>query len=64
MMKSDKERLISIISTWKDLKMQIIQNGITKGSLLENQFYQWAVTTPLYNIGEQIEKVINEMHDE
>ena len=46
MMKSDKERLISIISTWNDLKMQIIRNGITRESLLENQFYQWAVTTP------------------
>ena len=46
MKKSDKERLISIISTWNDLKMQIIRNGITRESLLENQFYQWAVTTP------------------
>lgn len=25
-----------------------------KETLLSNQFFQWAVTTPLYNIGEQV----------
>ena len=54
MIKSDKERLETILSIWNDLKIQIDQNGITKENLLNNQFYQWAVTTPLYNIGEHV----------
>lgn len=54
MIKSDKERLKKIVDTWADLKVQISENSITKETLLNNQFFQWAVTTPLYNIGEQV----------
>ena len=54
MIKSDKERLKKIVDTWTSLKVQISENNITKETLLSNQFFQWAVTTPLYNIGEQV----------
>lgn len=30
------------------------QREITAQTLLEDEFSQWAVTTPLYNIGEQV----------
>ena len=30
------------------------KRGITPELLLEDEFSQWAVTTPLYNIGEQV----------
>lgn len=54
MKKSDKERLKKIVSTWEILKVQIEQHHITPELLLEDEFSQWAVTTPLYNIGEQV----------
>jgi len=57
---SDKERLFIIVSIWSDLKKQIEENHINKENLLNNQFYQWAVTTPLYNIGEQVYNLSSE----
>lgn len=54
MKKSDKERLKKIVSTWENLSRQIQQRGITPELLLEDEFAQWAVTTPLYNIGKQV----------
>ena len=54
MKKSDKERLKKIISTWDELQKQMTLRKITAGKLLEDEFSQWAVTTPLYNIGEQV----------
>ena len=57
---SDTERLKKIISTWESLKIQIENRSITKGMLLTDEFSQWAVTTPLYNIGEQVYKLSSE----
>lgn len=54
MKKSDKERLKKIITTWRDLQKQMEARNITAQVLLEDEFSQWAVTTPLYNIGEQV----------
>lgn len=51
---SDSDRLYKIVTTWDDLKKQIEANGITRDRLLNSQFFQWAVTTPLYNIGEHV----------
>lgn len=58
--KSDKERLKKIISTWETLSRQMQQHGITPELLLEDEFSQWAVTTPLYNIGEQVYQLSSE----
>lgn len=52
MRKPDKERLKKIVATWDTLKAQMEQRSITPELLLEDEFSQWAVTTPLYNIGE------------
>ena len=57
---SDTERLKKIISTWESLKLQIENRSITKEMLLTDGFSQWAVTTPLYNIGEQVYKLSSE----
>ena len=54
---SDKERLKKIVKLWSDLKTQLNQHNITKEKLLNDQFSQWAVTTPIYNIGEQVYKI-------
>ncbi len=60
MKKSDTERIKKIVSTWEALKRQIDEHSITKEQLLDDEFLQWAVTTPLYNIGEQVYKISEE----
>lgn len=60
MTKSDKERIKKIITLWESLKNQISEHNITKELLLDDEFSQWAVTTPLYNIGEQVYKISTE----
>ena len=54
MKKPDQERLKKIISIWSELKSEIAQHEITKEKLTDDQFLQWAVTTPLYNVGEHV----------
>ncbi|HBE15418.1 MAG TPA: antitoxin [Ruminococcaceae bacterium] len=51
---TDKERLKKIVKTWASLQKQMDGHHITREMLLDDQFSQWAVTTPLYNIGEQV----------
>jgi uncharacterized protein with HEPN domain len=58
---SDVERLKKIVSTWKKLQIQIDEHGITQDQLLNDEFSQWAVTTPLYNIGEQVYQLTDEL---
>ncbi len=54
MKKSDLERLRKVLRTWEDLKRQIKRRNITRDEMLNDEYTQWAVTTPLYNIGEQV----------
>lgn len=61
MTKTDKERLKKIISTWNDLQQELDKRNITAEILLNDTFLQWAVTTPLYNIGEQVYNISNEL---
>lgn len=61
MITSDTERIKKIIRTWNSLQNQIKEHNITKELLLIDEFSQWAVTTPLYNIGEQVYKLSNEL---
>ena len=61
MKKTDSERIKKIVSTWNALKNQIAEHSITKERLMNDEFMQWAVTTPLYNIGEQVYKISDEM---
>ncbi len=61
MKKSDKERLKKIVSLWKSLREELEERNLTEEQLLEDQFAQWAVTTPLYNIGEQVYQLSNEL---
>lgn len=57
---SNKERLKKIITTWEDLQKQMKIYEITAEVLLEDEYSQWAVTTPLYNIGEQVYQLSRE----
>lgn len=57
MKQSDTERIKKIVSTWDALQQQLNARAITREQLLTDEFSQWAVTTPLYNIGEQVYKI-------
>ena len=59
MRKSDKERLKKIVSTWEKLEFQMQKHEITKEMLMTDEYFQWTVTTPLYNIGEQVYQLSN-----
>ena len=61
MKKSDKERLDKIIETWDKMQDEIRERNITKEDLLTDTFLQWAMTTPLYNIGEQVYQLSPEL---
>ena len=51
---SDKQRIRKIFEYAQKLLSYINKNDITKEKLLNDYALQWLVTTPLYNIGEQV----------
>lgn len=51
---SDQQRIEKICEYAKKLLEYINENKITKEKLLNDYALQWLVTTPLYNIGEQV----------
>lgn len=63
MMHSDSERIKKIILTWEQLKKVIEEQNITRERLLKDLTIQWTVTTPLYNIGEQVSNLSKEFKD-
>ena len=58
---SDLERLKKIVRTWEAADAQLKAKGITPELLMEDEFSQWALTTPLYNIGEQVYHLSSEL---
>ncbi len=58
---SDLVRLKKIVGTWEAAAAQIKAKGITPELLMEDEFSQWALTTPLYNIGEQVYRLSPEL---
>jgi len=60
MNKTDIERLKKIVRLWEALDTEVKSRGLTKEQLLDDQFAQWAVTTPIYNIGEQVYQLSDE----
>lgn len=64
---TDKERIHKICEYAEKLLTYISQNDITKEKLFNDYALQWLVTTPLYNIGEQVYALSDEykiMHSE
>ncbi len=51
---SDKQRIQKICEYAEKLLTHINKNDITKDKLVGDYSLQWLVTTPLYNIGEQV----------
>ena len=64
MKKSDIERLKKIAILWDALQREMQNKNITRELLLQDQFSQWALTTPLYNIGEQVYQLSAEFKKE
>lgn len=64
MKRSDSERLRKIVSTWESLRQQLQDRQITKEQLMTDEFAQWAVTTPVYNIGEQVYQLSDTIKDQ
>lgn len=60
---SDKQRVQKIYEYAEKLLTHINENGITKEILLNDYAMQWLVTTPLYNIGEQVYALSDEYKD-
>ena len=51
---SDEQRIEKILNYSLRLQKYISEKNITKEQLLNEIEMQWLVTTPLYNIGEQV----------
>ena len=51
---SDNQRIQKICEYAEKLLTHIDEKGISKEQLLSDYAMQWMVTTPLYNIGEQV----------
>ncbi len=60
---TDAERLKKISHIWEGLSAQLQQRKITEEQLLTDEFSQWAVTTPLYNIGEHVYRLSRELKE-
>lgn len=45
------------------MSTQISLRGLTREVLLTDEFSQWAITTPLYNIGEQVYQLTPELKE-
>lgn len=61
MKQSDKQRLAKIIEYADKLELYIKDADIDKNRLMNDYTAQWTVTTPLYNIGEHVYQLSNEI---
>ena len=58
---TDKQRIQKIIEICESIDKQIKDRNITREQILQDQFQQWAITTPLYNIGEHVSHISEEV---
>lgn len=57
---SDQQRVQKIYEKAVELNEYIVRHQVKKEDLLEEKPLQWLVTTPLYNIGENVYHLSNE----
>ena len=60
---SDEQRLEKIIEKTEALLQYIDKNGITEEIISSEEPVQWAITTPLYNIGEHAHNLSQSFKD-
>lgn len=63
MIDSDVRKIERILSFADDLRFAMESKSITREQVESDQFVQWALTTPLYNIGEYVSHVSRETKD-
>ena len=63
MKRSDKQRIEKIIEYADKLLMYLEDEGIDYARLMDDYTVQWAVTTPLYNIGEHVYNLSKELKE-
>lgn len=51
---TDLQRVEKILVTTGKLLSYLSREGITREQIMENEPVRWAITTPLYNIGEHV----------
>lgn len=51
---TDEQRMERIITTTEKLLNYLQEGSITQEMILEQEPIRWAITTPLYNIGEHV----------
>lgn len=61
---TDRQRVEKIYKYAKELHEYIIDKRIKRQDILNDMHLQWLVTTPLYNIGEQVYYLSNEYKEE
>ena len=60
---TDMQRIERIASTTRKLLDYLAANGITKEDILNQEPLRWAITTPLYNIGEHAYNLTDEFKE-
>lgn len=60
---SDQQRVQKIYKKAMELYEYIVMHQVKKEDLLTETYLQWLVTTPLYNIGENVYYLSNEYKD-
>ena len=61
MKRDDTYRLSVIKKLGADLLRYLQENDIDVAEIVSNQVVQWTITTPLYNIGEQVYNLSGEL---
>ena len=61
---SDEQRIAKIQETTEKLLSYISRESITPERIFHEEPIQWAVTTPLYNIGEHVANLTTEFKQE
>lgn len=61
---SDQQRVEKIIETTRKLLQYLKESEITKEKILTQEPLRWAITTPLYNIGEHAWQICTEREQE
>ncbi len=64
MKQSDIQRLHKIIDTGERLRHYLDSNKIDTKRIINEYEIQWAITTPLYNIGEQTYRLSKDLKEE
>ncbi|MGI6715773.1 MAG: DUF86 domain-containing protein [Eubacteriales bacterium] len=64
MKKSDEVRMLKIVNYGTKLLKYISDNNIDEKRIASEITVQWTVTTPLFNIGEQVYRISDETKEE